>query len=82
MGDMKEAFELLTRSKKERKIERLINAKPYLTAFKKHTQWHYATILQEEILDYWPTTNKWRWKYKNYYGDIEDLLNFIEKRLP
>lgn len=81
MGDMGEVFRLMTKMKKERRAAKLKDAQPFLSAFKKHTEWHYATMLQGEVLDYWPSTGKWRWKYKNYHGTIEDLLNFIEKRL-
>ena len=80
MGEMGEVFRQMRESNKERKELRLKDAKPILPLFTKHTLVHYSTYLQGEKLDWWPTTGKWRWKYKNYHGTPDDLMNFLKKR--
>jgi hypothetical protein len=45
-----------------------------------HTEYHFSYLLNRSRLDYWPSTNKWRWNGRNYSGTIRDLFNFIKKR--
>lgn len=39
---------------------------------------HYQCTLLGDTLDYWPGTQKWRWRGKTRTGDV---LRFIEKQL-
>ncbi len=80
MGDMREDFDFLKKLNKELREQRLEDAQPILGKFIKHTEYHYGLWLVDSKLDYWPSTSKWRWRNKNYWGKPQDLLNFIRKR--
>lgn len=82
MSDIGEIFGCIREVQKERKKERLEDfAKSGLQEFfVKHTDYHYSTVLQQARLDYWPSTHKWRWKDKNYWGTLANFCNFLKKR--
>lgn len=58
----------------------LIREKTGLT-FIHHSTYHYSSELLGEQLHYWPSTNKWRWRRKNYNGRPYHLVSFINNRL-
>ena len=72
MGDMGDIFKLMTERNKERRAKNLKKADT--ARFTRHTEYHFSTMLQGKRLDYWPSGNKWRWKNKNYYGDIHGFI--------
>jgi hypothetical protein len=39
-------------------------------SWKKHTKYHWQTKLNGELLDYWPTTFKFRYRGVTHHGDI------------
>lgn len=46
----------------------------------KRTPWHWQRRLDGELLDYWPTKQKWRWDEQTYHGNDLDLARFITDR--
>lgn len=42
------------------------------------SQFHCQTTLNGDTLDYWPTTHRWRFRGKTWYGDV---LRFIEDKI-
>jgi hypothetical protein len=77
MGDMGDIFRGMTKADKERRYKNLEQAQESEWPWTKHTEYHWALIVDGERLDYWPTKNKFRWKGKMYYGGVE---GFIRKR--
>jgi hypothetical protein len=82
MGDMGEIFGCIRENNKARKAQRL---EDFLESglgevMKKHTLYHWSTTLQDHRLEYWPTTCKWRWMDRNYWGDLQAFANFLHKR--
>jgi hypothetical protein len=88
MGDMGEVFRDLRESTKQRKVIRMQDAESVTQYFQRHSQWHYSTHLpepsdrpiHERRVDWWPSTSKWRFGNKNYYGNPEHLVAFLKKR--
>jgi hypothetical protein len=43
--------------------------------------YHYHVLeVGDKLLDYWPSSRRWRWKGKTYFGKVESLIGFINKR--
>lgn len=88
MGDMAEDFKALNKINKERREKNFTRAQ--LLSVELHdlihlrlcTEHHWQGKLNGEILDYWPTSSRWRFLGKTHRGKPEDLLGFIRKRLP
>ncbi len=70
--DVSPALKQRNRERRERNVE---NANP--DGWTIHTRYHWSRKLAGHRLDYWPSRNKWRYKNKNYHGDVE---GFIRKR--
>lgn len=51
-----------------------------LSGWKRFGQHHFQYVLQGDILDYWPSTNRWRWRNKTNFGSWDKLVLFIWKR--
>lgn len=53
------------------------------TAWEKHTPYHWTCLLCGDTLQYWPTKNKWQWRYVVYTGDDggDDVEAFIQRRI-
>jgi len=55
-----------------------------LTKRKKVTDWtkftptHWQRKINGEILDYWPTRNKWRFANKTQVGDVEKFIRSLQ----
>lgn len=47
----------------------------------KHSEFHYSFMLRGERVDYWPSTNRWRWQRKTYFGNYKSLKGFVQKRV-
>ena len=45
-----------------------------LIEWKKKTKYHWQTWFQYQLLDYWPTTEKWGYKKEIHEDGLEDLL--------
>lgn len=65
-----------------KKDERLkaFQAHPLSQQMEQHTLYHWSTALRGRRLEFWPTTQKWRWKDKNYWGTLQNFENFLRKR--
>ena len=75
-------FGCLKEAAHQKKQERLLEfaKSPLCRQMEQHTLYHWSTALQGHRLEYWPTTRKWRWKDKNYWGTLTDFENFLRKR--
>jgi hypothetical protein len=88
MGDMGDLFRDLDAYNKERKQERLEDAKAAsdLPGWIKHTEYHWSRMVGANRLNWWPSTGKWSWglnsrnKPAMFFGTRVDLLNFIRNR--
>ena len=47
----------------------------------KHSDYHYSFDLAGSRLNYWPSTQKWRWQDRSYNGTPTDLIGFTRKRM-
>ncbi|KKM90340.1 hypothetical protein LCGC14_1239640 [marine sediment metagenome] len=83
MGDMAEDFAMLKEYNRERResnyqwAERVFAGE---SGFIRHTDWHWATILCGDKLDYWPSSSRWRWRNKTSRGTPKDLQRFMLNR--
>lgn len=46
----------------------------------KHSEYHYSFTLNDKRVDYWPSSSRWRWLNKSYFGNFRSLCGFITKR--
>lgn len=46
-----------------------------------HTEYHFSFTLQNNRVDYWPSSSRWRWKNKAYFGNMRSLCGFVSKRM-
>lgn len=52
------------------------------TMWIKHSPYHWKCTLLGDYLEYWPTTNKWRWRHVTYTGSDGDTVeDFILRRM-
>lgn len=81
MGDMGDFYRDWNADKKARREKNLEKNKFQIDdTFIKHTDYHYTRYLLGDTLDYWPSTNKWRWRGKTMNGTVEHLTGFIRKQ--
>lgn len=89
MGDMGDFYRDWDAYVKEKKAERHGDAQkvffdawqgPPMPGWTRHTPYHWSRMLDADRMDYWPSTGKWRWRGKTYYGTPYDTANFIAKR--
>lgn len=82
MSEMGEIFGCIKSATKARKARRLqeFEESNLGTLLTEHSPYHKSTTLQGNRLDYWPTTCRWRWKDQNYWGTLNDFINFLDKR--
>lgn len=81
MGDMIEDFKALKAINKERREKNYQDAQALKHHFTCHTQWHWSAILEGgKRIDYWPSSSRWRFDNKHYWGSPGHLVNFIKKR--
>ena len=78
---MVEDFKLLKEMQQKTKKAALRQALDYSFSvqFIRHTEYHWQYRLPEGLLDYWPSTSKWRYKNKGYTGSPLELDFFIWK---
>jgi hypothetical protein len=72
MSDMTEEFDFLKREAKLRKKANLQNANP--EGWTQHTEFHWSRILQGDRMDYWPSTNRFRYRGVTRYGGVEGYI--------
>lgn len=65
-------------SKLESNVQGILRTFP--ACFSSYTPYHYGAFLQENRLDYWPSSDKWQWKGRIYTGDLLGFIGFIKKR--
>lgn len=56
------------------------------TEWVKHTPYHWTCLLCGDKLQYWPTKNKWRWRYVTYDGGangvpVDNVEDFMQRRI-
>ena len=69
---------------KERKIERRERKHKRLDEFDstgwiKHSDVHFAKVINKSKLDYWPSTTRYRYKGKTYFNRQKPVMKFIEE---
>lgn len=50
------------------------------TGFKQCTPWHFQRYVCGQLLNWWPSSRRWQWNGKVYYGDNRALQGFIRNR--
>jgi hypothetical protein len=43
-------------------------------SWKKSTQWHWQTVVDGDLLDYWPSKKKFRWRGETIKGDVDEFI--------
>jgi len=76
-NDINEVFRAIKEENRRIKERNLEEARPILKFFKKYTEYHYALKLKNKRLDYWPSTNKWRYDDKTYHGNSKKMYQFL-----
>lgn len=72
-------WENIKEEKRKQKEERLDNFDP--KGWVKHNDVHFSKIINGSKLDYWPTTTRYRYKGKAYFGKQKPIQKFIEEQL-
>ena len=89
MGDMGDIFREWNEYKRQAREARFTAAQqvffdawtgPPMPGWVKHTPYHWSRVLDGNRMDYWPSTGKWIWRNKKYYGTPYDTARFIAKR--
>lgn len=75
MGEMIEGFKLLKEHERERRKRNLAEANPEGWEIK--TEYHWQRRVDGELIDYWPSRNKWRYKNKTRHGSVEAFIRKI-----
>lgn len=47
--------------------------------FTRFTEWHWQIRVAGDLLDFWPSKDKWRWRNKNYTGNAKAVLEFVQQ---
>lgn len=91
MGDMGELFRAWNEHKQKAKFRNLSNAKAALDVFQEmpyftmHTEYHWSLWLDKDDpttrVDYWPSTNKWRYRNRNTQGNVQSFMGWISNRM-
>ena len=45
--------------------------------WKKNTRHHWQTLIKGDVLDYWPTKRKWRFRDQTHVGDVEKFIRSV-----
>lgn len=48
------------------------------TQWVKHTEHHWTCYLGGDLMQYWPSASKWRWRNRTYTGRINEFLRAVE----
>lgn len=81
MGDMGDLFNEMKRLTRERRKANLASAYEIgADGWTVHCKTHWSRTIKGQRLDYWPSTNKWRFMGRNHNGDRESLNGFIRNR--
>jgi hypothetical protein len=46
--------------------------------FEAKSEWHWQTKVDGDLLDYWPSKNKWRWRGETKTAPWPDIAAFIK----
>lgn len=79
MGDAHEVYKIIREEDKERKARNLAAADP--EGWDKRSEFHWQRTLAGEVIDYWPSRNKWRYQGKTRVGDIKGWLRKKERQI-
>jgi hypothetical protein len=63
------------------KRARLEDAQSFSDGWNKPNKIHWQRDLLGSLLDWWPTTGRWRWRGRSYLGEPEALALFIKDPL-
>ncbi len=83
MGDVGDDYKFLKEINQKRRANNYDAAKLLFLSedapvkFTCHTEWHWQLTLLGDLLDYWPSSSKWRWRKQSSHGRPQDLANFI-----
>jgi hypothetical protein len=47
------------------------------TQWKKNSPYHWQALVRGEVLDYWPTKRKWRFRDKTHIGDVDAFVRSL-----
>lgn len=48
--------------------------------FRQCSEWHWQARIAGDLLDYWPSKSKWRWRGETVTGAFADLEQFIKSK--
>ncbi len=86
MGDMGEIFNFMRQRDRERRHRNLAKAnervehKTDSIAWIKHTDVHWQTKIGPNTLDFWPSTNRFRYLGRTHVGDVYGFIKNQEKK--
>jgi hypothetical protein len=72
---MADDFRAMKAHDKQRRERNLKAADP--AGWTIRTEYHWQRDLLGDVVDYWPSRNKWRWRGKTHHGSIK---RWLEKR--
>lgn len=69
----------ISRSRPYQRVDKVKFRKRHEAAgFRQCTEWHWQTKIGTDLLDYWPSKQKWRFKDETRMGTEAQLFAFIE----
>lgn len=73
----------LQEAKKRAKVENFEAAKTADDGgWTKHTQWHWQRTVGTDLLDYWPSTQRVRFRGRTYRGEVATKKLFEDMGIP
>jgi len=80
MGDMAETFRYMREEIKKKKANQLAESSAIAKGFTQHTEYHFSTMCAGNRLDWWPSTRRWMYKQRLFYGRYDAMLGFMRNR--
>jgi hypothetical protein len=75
--DAVEIYRAMDRHNKERRERNLAAADP--DGWTQHTPYHWSRTLCGDRLDYWPSTNRFRWRGRTHVGGVQGFIRNREE---
>lgn len=49
--------------------------------FRQCSEWHWQATVGGDLLDFWPSKNKWRWRGVTHHGSFDELIVAVSAAL-
>lgn len=50
------------------------------SGWKECTPWHYQKMIGHNLINWWPSSRRWQYKGKMYYGTAEACKGFVKNK--